>query len=1393
MRSQKLCLHQAMLVILVAFLTGSCAHPRRLLDLVTVTPTTTFIKTATRTPIESPTRTPTPNLELDGTTLDWPGQQGNPAHTGAVDMELPIAFEPKWVSPDFLGPDFGQWRVVADEEMVVVTDSAALLYLGINDLMLTWDSPTSSIIQAYNLSDGEFLWSYDTGGVLIGMPQIYQGMVYAVTRQPATTGENAFASIIHCLLAERGTFEWQQVLPLTHAGALTVQDGVLVLLAGTFELKDGDRAVPWLVETPVQALGFNAVTGDPLWSAPLLEKFQFSLEPPAMADGRVFVADGYLYALDLQTGQQLWKLDDQGERDVPYMGFTGDLVVADGKLFASAWHQNADLNSYHKTTYALNPVLGDILWEYTIPDIEHQETRERMSYHMGRLFNWGTWEEQGSQRFGLIALNAQDGMEEWHTEISEDSAPPAIGSNGRVLVSNYLDNLLLEERTGLILWSGHSNRESDPGVSQAHPWTSSFTYGISFPNPPKEQWLPNEWVPDVSGESLLLAGYASWSSTPALSGDFVIGVTNHSISHGAAFDGGRLVAYGPDTTPPDARILETGLVRRNLELTKIFGTAYDYNLKEWTLKLGEGNPPTTWEVLNHSTLTEQEMLADLGWPSHPRRVGDGNWTLRLEVTDITGLTSSDEWTFTNDYTGPSIAITSPADGKLINAGTFTLTGTASDTNGVTQVRVSSDGGRTFTLANGTTEWTLPITVTTAMEGRSVTYYAEATDTFGNVGSSNSVTFTFPRFQIALQAGGRRLVSTHSMFVDPELDMDGDGINQRWENAAMQLTLPIVELDEEEEWLYQFPESASKYPMVYFVRVTGYTPTQYQAPPTIPPTDNTRPTYILFYIVFGWSKDWGATGLGASDVLEAHRGDSENIVMAWRVTSDTTAELEWVRTSAHKDVNRHHGLWNAWRSSCTLANIALTFNSVHETEMMCSDLEFETNGRLVLYPAEDKHALYPDSGLCNNDVELIFNGDGENCGWDPLIDPITGDPFTGQWTDWDFRRDDHYLGGGRWLFEFYNVGEPDPCREHTLVDFLDQRESWQGLTDAQEQALDGLFPNEAVWSGNINTRAVWKNPPPTCTLATKDDGNYVERGREFCGGLEDTALEPEKCSTKLGTTLGMAEDWTDAGPPDLIDYALGARYQVTIKTGDREHAGTDALISLGLYIDGSLIKKVPVLSGDVTGTFLAPHNNVGSFERGDTDTIYLYDRDGEVTGISLAQDETGNSPNWFVEQIVVRDLVTGQVWADWPQIWLATDKAPNKTSAYVDLLPYQPGSVSHIEYQLIVATGNAEGAGTDADVSVTLNGAGGISSVPQILNAGAEDFERDSLGYYSIWAPDVGNLATLRVSISTGEGNARWYCREITLRNTMTGKMWVFPIESWLGGSSPLSVEKPPND
>ncbi|HNR66147.1 MAG TPA: PLAT/LH2 domain-containing protein, partial [Atribacterota bacterium] len=243
-------------------------------------------------------------------------------------------------------------------------------------------------------------------------------------------------------------------------------------------------------------------------------------------------------------------------------------------------------------------------------------------------------------------------------------------------------------------------------------------------------------------------------------------------------------------------------------------------------------------------------------------------------------------------------------------------------------------------------------------------------------------------------GGRVLSSNIPIFVSEtekgsDIDSDGDGILQEWEDEAMEYINPYIELDEEEDWLTKRDtDHVANYVRIHPSNSTGRSTISYHS--------ENLPHYIIFRYVVTWSQDYGRFG------VTAHKGDHERIFMAWKVIDNKNLRLEWVFKSSHEDPSAHHGVWNAWHRVCNKGDVALNFTQKMYSEVMCSNLEFYNN-RLLVYASEGKHAIYPSCDLCEN-VNLFIGVAGEDCG-----------------------------GGGTFRFDCYNVGEPPEFIDPAIYD------------------------------------------------------------------------------------------------------------------------------------------------------------------------------------------------------------------------------------------------------------------------------------------------------------------------------------------------------------------------
>jgi hypothetical protein len=168
--------------------------------------------------------------------------------------------------------------------------------------------------------------------------------------------------------------------------------------------------------------------------------------------------------------------------------------------------------------------------------------------------------------------------------------------------------------------------------------------------------------------------------------------------------------------------------------------------------------------------------------------GDGTITVNADLTDSAGNASATaSRNFTKDSVAPTVAITSPATGTIVNLAnvtTFTVSGTCSE-NGRT-VTISGAGSGTAACGAGT--WSKTIDVSTANDG-TITVFADLADTAGNPSLQASRTFTkstgTPAVAITSPASGSyvTIATAHSFVVSGTCSVDGQTVTLSGSGAA----------------------------------------------------------------------------------------------------------------------------------------------------------------------------------------------------------------------------------------------------------------------------------------------------------------------------------------------------------------------------------------------------------------------------------------------------------------------------------------------------------------------------------------------------------------------------------------------------------------------------------
>ncbi|SNY52477.1 PLAT/LH2 domain-containing protein [Paractinoplanes atraurantiacus] len=111
------------------------------------------------------------------------------------------------------------------------------------------------------------------------------------------------------------------------------------------------------------------------------------------------------------------------------------------------------------------------------------------------------------------------------------------------------------------------------------------------------------------------------------------------------------------------------------------------------------------------------------------------------------------------------------------------------------------------------------------------------------------------------------------------------------------------------------------------------------------------------------------------------------------------------------------------------------------------------------------------------------------------------------------------------------------------------------------------------------------------------------------------------------------------------------------------------------------------------------------------------------------------------------------------------------------------------YEIVVRTGTESGAGTDADVFLTLYGERGIAHQVQLGNDD-DNFEAGDVDRFIKDLEDVGDLRAARVWHDNSGSRPGWFLDQIVVtKQDPPITQWVFPLHDWLASDEPGGTER----
>jgi outer membrane protein assembly factor BamB len=246
----------------------------------------------------------------------------------------------------------------------------------------SWDKK----LYALNAETGAWLWEFDTGDFVYSTPTYHNGIVYIGTG--IELGEDV--KKLFAINAVTGTKVWEHQFDKNIYGSAVIHNDILYIGCADGYLYamdpagngDGTTSVLWQFKTGKEIWSSPAIYGNDIFitstDAKLYsinmttheENWNFTAEgdidaiyssPTIDGEGRVFFGsawqpDGRFYALNIETGAELWNISTGTSR----YGVCTTAAVRDGIVF---------VGSNNGIMYALNSATGSEIWNYTTGDI----------------------------------------------------------------------------------------------------------------------------------------------------------------------------------------------------------------------------------------------------------------------------------------------------------------------------------------------------------------------------------------------------------------------------------------------------------------------------------------------------------------------------------------------------------------------------------------------------------------------------------------------------------------------------------------------------------------------------------------------------------------------------------------------------------------------------------------------------------------------------------------------------------------------------------------------------------------------------------------------------------------------------------------------------------------
>ncbi|XP_063779799.1 oxygen-regulated protein 1 [Pseudophryne corroboree] len=330
-----------------------------------------------------------------------------------------------------------------------------------------------------------------------------------------------------------------------------------------------------------------------------------------------------------------------------------------------------------------------------------------------------------------------------------------------------------------------------------------------------------------------------------------------------------------------------------------------------------------------------------------------------------------------------------------------------------------------------------------------------------------------------------------------------------------------------------------------------------------------------------------------------------------------------------------------------------------------------------------------------------------------------------------------------------------------------------LSPFQQGQVD-VFEIEAVSLGKLQTALIG------CKANHKSQYWYCEKViiREQ-GGLSEYCFNCERwlpymSEGSLHSEIELQEQEVEPSNEEERSAEINeGEWKITVVTGNFPNAGTDATVFL--YVYGEESNSGPIMLGSGNHQLF----NINSADTFQINLKYLQ----KPYKIRIGHDNSGDNPEWYLEDIKLENLSSGQEYYLPVNRWIGERQDDGDTWRELPLSIDGNDPLVLLDYEIHVYTGNI--SDTDAEYTVYINifGNKGDSGKRKLHKSKFQTFkfQRGQVDVFSVQAVSLGILQKIKMSCDGSNKGKGWFLDKVIILYTENGcdHKVLFPCNRWL--------------